>query len=145
MEMSLEENKAMIRRFWEEGCDQRKVEIFDEVVAPNCPWHVNSDLMIGPEPHKRAIEALARAFPDDRFILEDLLAVDDKVVSMVRFRGTHQGEFMWRGIPAPIPATGKQLDVVLIDIIRIADGQIVEAWETYDTSWVSDLASAAQQ
>ncbi|MEW6754694.1 MAG: ester cyclase [Candidatus Latescibacterota bacterium] len=143
--MSLDGNKAVVRRFWEEGCDQRNVEVFDELMAPNCPYHVNSGVMIGAEPHKRAIEAFARAFPDGHFTVEELLAVDDKVISMVRFRGTHQGEFMRGGMAAPIPATGRQLDVVVIDIIRVADARFVEAWETYDTSWVADLARAAQQ
>lgn len=143
--MSLEENKAVVRRFWEEGCDQRKVEVFDELMAPNCPYHVNSGLMIGPEPHKRFVEAFARAFPDGHVTVEELLAVDDKVISMVRLRGTHQGEYMRGGMAAPIPATGRQLDLVAIDIVRVADGRIVEAWETFDTSWVADLAVAAQQ
>ena len=63
------------------------------------------------------------AFPDLRMEPEDVLASDDKVVARLRATGTHQGEFMG------IPATGKSVDVPLIDIIRFGDdGLAHEHW-----------------
>lgn len=68
------------------------------------------------------------AFPDLRMDPEDVLASGDKVVARVRARGTHQGEFM------DIPATGKSIDVQLIDIIRFDDdGLAREHWGVVDT------------
>lgn len=67
------------------------------------------------------------AFPDLRFEPEDVLPSGDKVVARVRATGTHQGEFMG------MPATGKHVDVQLIDIIRFGDdGLAHEHWGVVD-------------
>lgn len=67
------------------------------------------------------------AFPDLRFDPEDVLASGDKVAARVRATGTHEGEFMG------MPATGKRVDVQLIDIIRFGDdGLAHEHWGVVD-------------
>jgi steroid delta-isomerase-like uncharacterized protein len=67
------------------------------------------------------------AFPDLRMDPEDLLVSGDKVVARVRATGTHQGEFMG------IPATGKHIDVQLVDIVRFGDdGRAREHWGVFD-------------
>jgi steroid delta-isomerase-like uncharacterized protein len=67
------------------------------------------------------------AFPDLRLEPEDVLASGDKAVARVRATGTHQGEFMG------MPATGKSVDVQLIDIIRFDDdGLAREHWGVVD-------------
>lgn len=50
---------------------------------------------------------------------EDVLASGDKVVARVHATGTHQGEFMG------MPATGKSIDVQVIDIMRFGDDGLV--------------------
>lgn len=63
------------------------------------------------------------AFPDLRMEPEDVLASGDKVIARLRATGTHQGEFMGT------PATGRSIDVPLIDIIRFGDdGLAHEHW-----------------
>ena len=67
------------------------------------------------------------AFPDLRMDPEDVLASGDKVVARVRATGTHEGEFMG------MPATGKSVDVQLIDIMRFSeDGLVREHWGVVD-------------
>jgi steroid delta-isomerase-like uncharacterized protein len=67
------------------------------------------------------------AFPDLRLDPEDVLASGDKVVTRARATGTHKGEFMG------MPATGKSVDVQLIDIMRFAeDGLVHEHWGVVD-------------
>lgn len=67
-------------------------------------------------------------FPDLRMNLEDVLASGDKVVARARATGTHEGEFMG------MPATGRSVDVPLIDIIRFGDdGLAHEHWGVVDT------------
>ena len=74
------------------------------------------------------------AFPDLRMDVEDLIASDDKAVARVRFTATHQGEFMG------VPATGKRVEVQLIDIMRFDDaGLVCEHWG------VTDMLSLMQQ
>ena len=58
---------------------------------------------------------------------QDILVSGDKVVARVRGTGTHHGEFMG------VPATGKSVDVQLIDIIRFGDdGLAREHWGVFD-------------
>ena len=67
------------------------------------------------------------AFPDLHFDAQDVLVSGDKVVARARATGTHQGEFMG------IPATGKSVDVQLVDIIRFGeDGLAQEHWGVFD-------------
>ena len=67
------------------------------------------------------------AFPDLRMEAEDVLVDGDKVVARVRATGTHQGAFMG------MPATGKRVEVQLIDIIRFGDdGLAHEHWGVFD-------------
>lgn len=55
-----------------------------------------------------------------------MVAEGDKVVTRKTFHGSHQGEFIG------IPPTGKQVSIGLIDIVRIAGGQVVEHWSIGD-------------
>lgn len=67
------------------------------------------------------------AFPDLHMAPEDVVASGEKVVARVRATGTHQGEFMG------MPATGKSVDVQLIDIMRFADdGLVRDHWGVVD-------------
>lgn len=86
----------------------------------------------GLEPTKDGVVQFFRmyraAFPDLRMDPEDVLVSGDKVIARVRATGTHQGEFMG------LPATGKSVDVQLIDIIEFgADGLAHEHWGVVDT------------
>jgi steroid delta-isomerase-like uncharacterized protein len=70
---------------------------------------------------------LLAAFPDLRMVPEDVIASGDKAVARVRMTGTHRGLFMG------MPATGKRVEVALIDIIRFGDdGRALEHWGMVD-------------
>ena len=67
------------------------------------------------------------AFPDMRMDAEDVVASGAKVVARVRCTGTHRGEFMG------MPATGKSVDVQLIDMFLFGDdGLVREHWGVMD-------------
>jgi predicted ester cyclase len=68
------------------------------------------------------------AFPDLRMEAEDVLVSGDKAVARVRATGTHQGEFIG------MPATGKRIEVPVIDIMRFGDdGLVHEHWGLFDS------------
>jgi steroid delta-isomerase-like uncharacterized protein len=69
---------------------------------------------------------LADAFPDLHITVEDLIAEGDRVVGRVTFRGTHSKDFQG------MPATGKQIEMQVIDILRVEDGKIMERWGVAD-------------
>ncbi len=79
--MSAEENKAVVRRYFEEFHNGRERGILEEIVAP--------DLL---EPTRRATNMVLTAFPDYRLIIEDQIAEGDKVAIVWTGSGTHQGE-----------------------------------------------------
>ena len=72
-------------------------------------------------------QMLIEAFPDLRMVPEDVIASGDKAVARVRMTGTHKGPFMG------MAATGKRIEVKLIDITRFGDdGRAGEHWGVID-------------
>jgi len=65
---------------------------------------------------------LVAAFPDLEFAPLDVLVDGDKVAARVRMTGTHQADF------AGIPASGKVVDIELIDVFRFGGGVVTEHW-----------------
>ncbi len=125
--MSLEENKALVRRYAEEVLNRRNLDLLDEIFAPDfVQYGADPDQVSGVEDLKQFFVMLRSGFPDFQVTIEDLLAEGDKVVLHFTFQGTHQGEF------TSIGPTGKQVTMTGIDIFRIADGKIVELWNQED-------------
>jgi len=126
--MSIEENKAFMRRMYEEVHNKGNLAVIDEVTAVDFIDHdpMVAELPPGPEGVKQEFSMLRAAFPDLHVTVEDMVAEGDKVVSRLTMRGTHKGEFMG------IAPTGKQITVAVIDILRIVGGKIVEHWNIVD-------------
>jgi steroid delta-isomerase-like uncharacterized protein len=83
--------------------------------------------MRGLEEFKQYYARLYRAFPDWHEEIEDIIAEENKVWTRLTFTGTHTGEY--RGF-AP---NGKKHTVVGVNIYRIVDGKVAEAWIVEDT------------
>ena len=121
--MSTEDNKALMRRFYEEVFNKKNLAAIDDFIDPNQVDHALPPGMPGGiEGTRQAIGMYLTAFPDMHLTVEDMIAEGDKVVARLTSRGTHQGAYMG------IPPTGKPVTVTLIDIIRIAGGKSVEHW-----------------
>lgn len=121
--MSVKENKALIRRFYEEVFNQKNLAVIDEFFAPNHVDHtLPPGLPVSPEGTKQAIAMILTAFPDLHLTIEDMIAEEDKVVTWFKTHGTQQGAL------GGIPPSGKQVTVSTIEITRIANGKIVEDW-----------------
>ena len=104
------------------------IDGFGDLVAEDFVEHEETP---GLEPSKEGVKQFFRmytaAFPDLRMEAQDILVSGDKVVTRARATGTHQGEFMG------MPATGKSIDVQLIDILRFGDdGLAREHWGVFD-------------
>ena len=126
--MSTEENKAMHHRFGEELFNKGNFAVADELLATNLVDHNPFPGQApGPEGVKQIATMLRAAFPDIHFTWDDKIVEGDKAVIRSTMRGTHKGEFLG------IPATGKQVAVTGIDIVRIEGGKIVEHWGQQDT------------
>ncbi len=126
---SLEENKALVRRFYEE-IDKGNIDAMDELVAED---YINHDpppfpgLATGRAGLKQAFTMFWKATPG-RHIIEDQVAEGDKVVTRLRAVGKHEGEL------AGIPPSGNDLDVKAIAIHRIENGKLAEHWSAVDSA-----------
>lgn len=141
--MSTEENKAVVRRYYEEfnkGVEASMAAI-EELFAPDFVLHGTGPL---PEKMDRASmkqmgAAFFTALPDMHWTVEDLIAEGDKVVARFTWRATHRGEFMG------VPATGKVVTAKGMNIARVAGGKLVELWEVSDDlGWLQQLGAIPQ-
>src|SRR2546428_2750648 len=105
--MSAAENKAIIRRLIDEVWNQRKLNVVDEICAPNFVLDdpTMPDLSPGLEGGKQYLSVFLAAFPDIQVTTDDVFAEGDKVALRWSARGTHKGELMG------IAPTGKQVTV----------------------------------
>ena len=114
--MSLEENKAIVRREQEELWNHSgNLDAADELFVPDYV-----------EAAKQEAADFRRGFPDVVSTIEDLIAEGDKVVARWRARATHQGEYMG------IPPTGKEVEFTGISVYRIEAGKIAQSWNEED-------------
>ena len=128
--MSAEENKALIRRYYEE-INKGNVAIDDEIMVEGVVY--NGD-QIGREGMKQFSTMLRTAFPDFRIDLEEMVAERDMVVTYFTFSGTHQEDFMG------IPPTGRSFRSKGMDLYRLVEGKIVEIRDVVDVyEWLKQL------
>lgn len=122
-----EQNKALVRRFYEE-IDKGNIEVLDELVAEDYIDHNPPPfpgLPPGREGLKQAFRMFEQATPGVHRI-EEQIAEGDKVVTRLTSTGKHEGD-----LPGA-PRTGNDLKMTSITIHRIADGKLVEKWAEKD-------------
>ena len=122
----MEQNALIVRRFFNELWTQGRLEVADELLAPEHIHHLSGDDLGGPEEVKALVAFLRGAFPDLRFVMEDEVVADDKVVVRWTAVGTHLGDY------DGITPTGRVVTWTGIDIVRLQDHCIVELWGNYD-------------
>lgn len=126
--MSAEENKAIVRRVFEEVFNKRNLAVADELLTPDSLNHDDPHGVgpVGPESLKQVVQMLSAAFPDLHMTIEDVIAEGDKVFIRTTSSGTHQGAFMG------IPPTGKRFTQQQMHLVRVVDGQVTEHWDVRD-------------
>jgi predicted ester cyclase len=120
-----EANIATFRRAIEEGWSRGNAAVINELFAPDFVEH-QAGIAPGRDGVLGASAALHAAFPDLRLTFEDVTATGDRVWARLRGTGTHLGPFMG------VPATGRRIDITIIDIVRVVDGRLVEHWGVAD-------------
>jgi steroid delta-isomerase-like uncharacterized protein len=122
-----EQNKTILRRFYDELFNTGDLSVADEIVVIS---YVNHNALPGEKPGREGLKAfvalLRTAFADIHFTVEDQVAEEEKVVTRFTVEGTHQAEF------AGVPATGKPVAITAINIHRVSGGQIQEGWLNWD-------------
>lgn len=124
--MSLEQNKAVTRRYIDELWNTLNPTVADQIVAANLIGHTENKMFSGLDALKQRIKNLSTQYSNVRFTIEDQIAEGDKVVIRWTMRGTHTGESMGAD------ARGKQVTVSGTNTFRLADGKIAEIWVNAD-------------
>jgi steroid delta-isomerase-like uncharacterized protein len=119
--MSTAENKA-IRRVFEEGLNQGRLEVVDELFSPQFVDHSTPDQLAGAEGVKNYFATVRNGFPDMQVSIEDIVAEGDKIVVRTTWRGTHLATYNG------VPASGRRVARTMIQIFRIVNGKIEEEW-----------------
>jgi steroid delta-isomerase-like uncharacterized protein len=136
--MPLEENKAIIRNFFDKA--NREGRTADEFCAPGFVAHIGGIPAMNLQAFQEWQARYFAAFSETRITIEDMLAEDNKVAWRGMTTAIHKAEFMGT------PASGKQIVVPVIGIARLADGKVTEWWNSPDRlSWMQQIGAVTFQ
>jgi len=120
------DNETLVRRFFEEFCNQRRSDVADELIAEDYVSHgPQAPPAEGPDGVRERV-GLYQDSVDGHWNVEEILSAGDRVIARWTGTGTHRGELMG------IEPTGMPIAVDAISIFRISDGKIAEEWTVWD-------------
>jgi len=118
------------RRYFEEVANERRLELADELFAPDFG---SPGPLLGPDAARAALRSMWAAFPDLHFSIDELVAEGDRVVAKVTYTGTHRGTFLG------IEPTGRSIRFTGVEMAIVRDGLIArEAWHSVDHGQILD-------
>jgi steroid delta-isomerase-like uncharacterized protein len=140
--MSTQENVLTSRRVLEECFNEGDLDLLDQCCTPNVVQHdpaTQGDLR-GPAALKDQIRVYRDGMSDLEMKIDDIFAIDDKVVIRWSGEGTNDGEMMG------MPPTGRRAAVTGITIDRYdSGGRITEIWSQWDNlGFIQQLGVAEQ-
>ncbi|POX56254.1 hypothetical protein C3489_05915 [Streptomyces sp. Ru71] len=124
--VSTEANKALVRRFYEEVLNGRRLEVIDELALPDYEEH---DPLPGQGQGREGLKGRVTMLVEGlspTFTLDDIIAEGDRVVVRWTNNATHSGTFLG------IPPTGRTCTVAGIDIYRLDGNRLAEHWHVVD-------------
>jgi steroid delta-isomerase-like uncharacterized protein len=124
--MTIDANKALVRRFIDEIFVRGRPEAVDELLADDFVSHTWRATGDGKGDLKRAIDRLSNVLANVSFTVEDVIAEGDRVAVRVTAQATQVGQFMG------VPPSGKSYSIGEIHIFRVRDGKVTEHWHQYD-------------
>ena len=125
-----EENKALMKRWFEEVWNQGNARVIDELLAEDGVIHGLADIdgnpVQGLASFKEFHAKFRGAFPDMHISVDDVIAEGDKVVARCSVRAQHTGAHLgFEATNAPVQFEG-------VAIVRVKNGKIAEAWNCFD-------------
>ena len=122
------QNEAVVRRFYDELWNGWRLEVADEIVSSRLRFRGSlGSIHDGRDSFKRYVEGVRAAFPDWHNRIDEMLAVDDRVVTRMTWSGTHRGPF------GGIEPTGVHVEYAGAAFFRLEQGLIEQAWVVGDT------------
>ena len=126
--MSVDDNIALVRRFYDEVYNRGNVAFADEAHAADYRYHdtTNPDEVVDHATFMARNAGFAAAFPDRRVDIDDAFGAGDRVVARATLHATHTGNL------GDIPPTGKPVRLASTIIYRFEGNKIAEEWEIFD-------------
>lgn len=125
-----EANKALVHRWFDEVWMHGRTEVIDELLAPDTMAHGNADehgkALQTPDDFKRMYQTFRDALSDIKVTIHETVAEGDKVAVYCTVRARHSGDSL-----GP-KATQKPVEYTGMAMVRIKNGKIVEAWNSFD-------------
>jgi predicted ester cyclase len=125
--MSIEQNKAIMRRMVEEVWNKGNLAAADELFAPNHTSPSAPDLPPGPASVKMLASMFRAAMPDYHIDIDMIVADEKQVAARFTQSGTHSGAELMGMKP-----TGKKATWTEIGVLQIQDGKVVQSWYEVD-------------
>jgi steroid delta-isomerase-like uncharacterized protein len=123
MLMSLEENKSLVRRYYDAMWNRWDLSLVDELLSEDLSFRGSLGVAVqGRDEFADYVGTVRRAFPDFHNRIEELIAEGDRVMARLTYSGTHQGELFG------ILPTGKRVTYAGVAVFRIKAGRITEGW-----------------
>jgi predicted ester cyclase len=120
-------DEAVVRRYYEQMCNERKNELASEIFTSD---HVMHDPQVqagkGPQGMVEAISTYQTGV-NGHWQIEEIFSTGDRVTVRWTGSGEHVGDVNG------IPPTGKKVRVDAISIHRVKGDKIAETWEVWDT------------
>jgi steroid delta-isomerase-like uncharacterized protein len=137
--MSTEENKALIRRFYEEVWDRGNTNFAFEVFVDDYVRHDfrPTDTLPGPAGQKKIADDFRAAFPDLEVKVDLIIGEQDFVVGRWTATGTHLGSW------GALEPTGRRATFSAANIFRLEDGKVAEIWNHRDDLGLREQLGAA--
>lgn len=121
--MTPEENKRLIRRYYEEFWNGWRFDLAEELIAPEVSFRGSLGRVVaGRAGLVGYAQHVQSAFPDFYNSIEEMIAEGDRVVARLLYTGTHRGEIFG------LAPTGRRIRYSGVGIFRLPDGRIAEAW-----------------
>ncbi len=125
--MSVEQNKATIRRVVEEVFNQKKTSVVPELIAPGYVYHSPMGIDFkGPAGFAQFVGMMHSAFPDLQMAVDDIFGEGDRLAARLSMRGTFTGDL------GAMKATGKKFNQPFAFFYRFEGGKELEAVEFGD-------------
>ncbi len=124
-----ETNKTLVRRWFKEVWNEGREATIDELFAENGRAYGLGEgeaEVRTPAQMKLFVRNLRGSIPDVQIRIEDIMAEGDSVMVRVLLAGTHSGSGLG------VPPSGRRVRVAGIVVVRIANGQIAEGWNSWD-------------
>lgn len=133
------DNIALVRRWFDEVWNQRRLDTIDELLAPEArcfDMTAPDSIIVGPQSFRAAAAQMHAAFGEMQLTIEDIFASGDRVAVRLTGRLKHTGSL------GPLSATNREVTVPIMCIIQIRNGKLVAGWNNWDIGAVLRTAAA---